>query len=174
MNLKDPNRDQQQHSVTCKHAGGGIGELQFTLCPRKKKHRAMQKVRKRRCRWGAVLCYVSLWLVFLSHWKSIEALRFKRQREAKEATWEKVSTLFTPRPNDVALRDSWGSSCEGHHYSRWVHGRACFCKFKLIASKSKETGARGTEIFRDTRMDSDGAGWPAHRLLNEPNKQSVR
>lgn len=56
----------------------------------------------------------------------------------------------------------------------WSHGRACFCKFKLIASKSKETGARGTEIFWDTLTDSDRASWPAHRLLNGPNKQSVR
>lgn len=31
-NLKDRHQNQQQHSITCKHAGGGIGDFQFTLC----------------------------------------------------------------------------------------------------------------------------------------------
>lgn len=67
MNLKDPNRDQQQHSVTCKHAGGGIGELQFTLCPRKKKTPgdAESKKKEVQVRSSFVLCF-SLTVFYLS------------------------------------------------------------------------------------------------------------
>lgn len=64
--IKDPNQDQQQHSVTCKHTGGGVGDFPFTLCPLKTPRDAESKKKEMEVRSSLCVKFVFAWFFPLS------------------------------------------------------------------------------------------------------------